>query len=89
MGLLQIYDCRNGSEIMEDKDMIKMYDLVFRDMVRCYLEDDYLDIDRDKVDESIIREVAYDLIYKSEYLWETINEHIETYLEKYLEEEND
>ena len=74
---------------MSDKDIIEMYALVFRDMVRRYLEDEDLDIDRDKVDESIIRRVAYDLIYKSEYLWETINEHIEMYLEKYLGEEND
>lgn len=75
---------------MSDKDMIEMYNLVFRDMVKCYLEDyedeDYEDlgIKKEDITDSVINEVAYRLIYKSEYLWETINDHINMYLENYF-----
>ena len=71
-----------------EKDILKMYDLVFQDMVECYLENMEED-DKLKVSEETIKEIAYKMIYKNEYLWEIINDTIDTYLGQYIEEEED
>ena len=62
---------------MEDKEILKMYDIVFEDIVRNYIED--VEYDRQmklNISDSDIKLIAHNLIYKSEYLWEIINEHI-------------
>lgn len=71
-----------------EKDILKMYDLVFQDMVECYLEN-MEEEDKLKVSEETIKEIAYKMIYKNEYLWEIINDTIDTYLGQYIEEEED
>lgn len=71
-----------------EKDILKMYDLVFEDMVRCYLEN-MEEEDKLKVSEETIKEIAYKMIYKNEYLWEIINDTIDTYLGQYIEEEEE
>ena len=84
----------------ETIDILKMYDLVFQDIVKCYLEDFNCEYEEDEEDEeyeeyeeekekinltdSEIKEIAHKLIYKSEYMWETINEHISNYIKKYI-----
>lgn len=62
--------------------MIDMYDLVFEDMVKCYLEN----FDGLSLTESEIKEIAKKMIYKNEYLWETINEIIDYYIGNILNE---
>ena len=71
-----------------EKDILKMYDLVFQDMVECYLEN-MEEEDKLKVSEETIKEIAYKMIYKNEYLWEIINDTIDTYLGQYIEEEEE
>ncbi|MBR4486313.1 hypothetical protein IKS57_02995 [bacterium] len=62
---------------MSDKDILKMYDLVFEDIVKNYIEDKEYDRQMKlNISESDIKSIAHNLIYKSEYLWEVINEHI-------------
>lgn len=62
-----------------------MYDIVFRDMVKCYLEDMEED-DKIHLTDSEIQEIAYKMIYKNEYLWEIINETIDMYIGNILNE---
>lgn len=69
----------------KDMDILKMYDLVFQDMVKCYLED-MEEEDKINISEDVINEIAYKMIYKNEYLWEIINDTIDNYLERYKEE---
>ena len=62
---------------MEDKEILKMYDIVFEDIVRNYIED--IEYDRQmklNISDSGIKSIVHNLIYKSEYMWEIINEHI-------------
>ncbi len=70
----------------KDMDILKMYDLVFQDMVKCYLEN-MEEEDRVKIAEEEIKEIAYKMIYKNEYLWEIINDTIDNYLGDILVEE--
>lgn len=69
-------------------DMSKKYQDVFEDMVKCYLEN----INEDKYDDEIklsnseIKQIAYKMIYKNEYIWEVINDTIDMYIGKILEE---
>ena len=73
---------------MSDKDILKAYDVVFKDMVDCYLEN-MEEEDRLKISEETKKEIAYKMIYKNEYLWEVINDTIEIYLEDYINEEEE
>lgn len=62
---------------MKNNDILKMYDLVFEDIVRCYIEDKENDRQMKlNISDNDIKLIAHNLIYKSEYLWEIINEHI-------------
>lgn len=65
-------------------DIDKMYKLVFEDAVRCYIEDfgDYED--KPILSEEEIKEIAYKMIYKNEYLWEIINSTIDCYIGEIL-----
>ena len=63
-----------NKETNEELKIWEMYEIVFEDMVKCYIED-YAD--EEKVSESDIKHIAKKLIYKSEYLWEVIHEHIQ------------
>lgn len=70
--------------------MIDMYNLVFEDMVKCYLEN--FEENELSLTESEIKEIAYKMIYKNEYLWEIINETIDNYIGRILlerEKENE
>ena len=66
-------------------EMIKMYDLVFQDMIKCYLEE-MEEEDKIRLSTEDIEEIAYKMIYKNEYLWEIINETIDCYISNILEE---
>ena len=59
--------------------MTEMYEKVFEDMVRCYIEDMEGE-DKVELGDSIIKHIAYKMIYKNEYLWEVINETIDAYI---------
>ncbi len=74
---------------MENIDILKMYDLVFEDFVKCYLEN-LTEEERNKISEEDIKTIVHNLIYKSEYMWEVINETIQVELD-YLkgDKEND
>jgi hypothetical protein len=63
-----------NKETNEELKIWEMYEIVFEDMVKCYIED-YAD--EEKVSESDIKHIAKRLVYKSEYLWEVIHEHIQ------------
>lgn len=73
----------------KELNILGMYDLVFQDMVKCYLED--FEENKLSLTESEIKEIAYKMIYKNEYLWEIINETINNYIGiiKEKEEENE
>jgi len=74
-------------EKLEEKlDILKMYDLVFQDMVESYI-DGMEEEDKIKIDSKDIKEIAYKMIYKNEYIWEIINDTINIYLEDYIMEE--
>lgn len=66
-------------------EMSKMYELVFQDMVKTYLEN----LEEDKIEiisVDDIKDIAYKLIYKNEYVWEIINETIDTYISNIIYE---
>ena len=70
---------------MENIDILKMYDLVFEDCVKSYLEN-LTEEERSKISQKDIKIIVHNLIYKSEYMWEVINETIQVELD-YLEKE--
>lgn len=62
-------------------EMYEMYELVFQDMVKCYLENlDKETLEELKITQGDIEIIAYKMIYKNEYLWEVINDTIDAYL---------
>ena len=65
---------------MENQDILKMYNIVFEDMVKCYLEN-LTEEEQSKISDEVIKSIAYKMIYKNDYLWEVINETIASYLE--------
>ena len=75
-------------KLNEKQDILKMYDLVFQDMVKCYIEN-MEEEDKIKINEEDIKDIAYKMIYKQEYMWEIINETIDNYLQDYLIESED
>ena len=82
-------------EELSGNEILKMYDIVFEDIVRNYIED--IEYDRQmklNISDSDIKSIVHDLIYKSEYMWEIIDEHIKNELESkdytfYDDEESD
>ena len=64
----------------EYKDTMKMYELVFEDMVKCYIEDFEGYEDKPNLTDSQIKDIAKKMIYKNEYLWEVINDTIDAYI---------
>ena len=77
-----------------NNDILKMYDLVFEDIVKNYIED--IEYDRDmklNISENAIKNIAHDLIYDNDDLWEEIYSCINYKLRDYSfyeeEEEND
>lgn len=73
-----------------ESDILKMYDLVFQDMVQCYIENLNMDLEENKeylkISEDDKKTIAYKMIYKNEYLWEIINDTIDTYIRDILRE---
>lgn len=62
-------------KIKEELSILGMYDLVFEDMVKCYIEDmNYEEDEKLELSKQDIKEVVHRLIYKQEYMWEVINE---------------
>ena len=63
-----------------EKDILKMYDLVFEDIVQNYIECLNEDAEDNKDAKSITeeekKEIAHNLIFKDEPLWEYIHETI-------------
>lgn len=59
--------------------MYEMYEKVFEDMVKCYIED-LEDEDKVELSDSTIKEIAKKMIYKNDYLWEVINGTIDAYI---------
>lgn len=69
-------------------ETLKMYDLVFTDIVKNYVDDyNYSSDDKITITEEDIKEIAHKLIYKNEYIWQIINETINVYLEDYIKED--
>lgn len=69
-------------------ETLKMYDLVFTDIVKNYVDDyNYSSDDKITITEEGIKEIAHKLIYKNEYIWQIINETINVYLEDYIKED--
>lgn len=68
-------------------NMIAMYNKVFQDMVKCYLEN-MEEEDKTKLTEEEIEDIAYKMIYRNDYLWEIINETIDMYIGKILNKED-
>lgn len=69
-------------------ETLKMYDLVFTDIVKNYVDEyNYSSDDKITIAEEDIKEIAHKLIYKNEYIWQVINETINVYLEDYLKED--
>lgn len=66
-------------------EIIDMYKKVFEDCVECYLEDKEEE-DIEKITKEDIKEIAYKLVFKSEYMWEVINETIGVYIDLCLQE---
>lgn len=66
---------------MEDKDILKMYDLVFEDAVQCRIEDMNYDLEENEPIKTLTdaekQIIVHNLIYKSDYMWEIINETID------------
>lgn len=73
-----------------ESDILKMYDLVFQDMVQCYIENLNMDLEENQeyltITEEEKKTIAYKMIYKNEYLWEIINDTIDTYINDILRE---
>ena len=63
--------------------MSDMYDLVFQDAVKCYLEN-LKEEEKQKISDGDIKKIAYRLIYKNEYIWEVINEVIRDGIDEIL-----
>lgn len=58
-----------------EKDILKMYDLVFEDCVKCVMENfDEEELKEKNLTDDEIKTIAHRLIYNNDYLWETINE---------------
>lgn len=74
-------------DIEKETTITKMYQLVFEDAVRCYLEN-FDEDERVSLTDEEIKEIAYKMIYKNEYVWEIINETIDMYI-RLLERESD
>lgn len=74
------YDIFSNDAIVEDTkepEIIREYEDVFEDAVKCRAEDTNTEIS--KSDAQII---AHKLIYDNEYIWEIINETIDLLIEK-------
>lgn len=74
-----------NSKTKEEISILGMYDLVFQDAVKCFLEDVNYEEEKLNLSEDDIKNIAYRLIYKQEYMWEVINECIKSEIE-YLKE---
>lgn len=69
-------------KIKEEINILDMYDLVFQDIVKSYLEDiNYENEDKIILADNEIKKIAHKMIYKNEYIWEIINETIENEIE--------
>lgn len=66
-------------------NVISMYEEVFKDCVKCYLED-MEEENKVELTETEINRIVYQMIYKNDYLWEVVNEQINYYIGKVLEE---
>jgi hypothetical protein len=66
--------------------IIDKYKIVFEDMVKTYLND--LE-DKVELTDNEIKQIAFNLLYKHETLWEYINEHIDYEIGKVLLERKD
>lgn len=65
--------------------IMEMYDLVFEDIVKSYIDDLNYKEDKINLTEEEIKGIAHKMIYKNEYIWEIINEVINNYIEDILE----
>lgn len=75
------------SKTKEELSIINMYDLVFEDIVKCYIEDNnYVGNEENFIEltEREIKRIAYKMICKNEYIWEIINETIDMYIGEIL-----
>ena len=70
----------------EELSLIDMYDLVFEDCVKCYLENFNENEDKLTLTDKEIKRIANKIVYKNEYVWEIINETIDMYIREILRE---
>ena len=54
-----------------------LYEVIFQDMVECYIADVNYEEEKITLTENEIKKIAHELIYKCEPLWEHINESID------------
>lgn len=66
-------------------DILKLYDVVFEDIVKNYIEE-MEDEDKVELTKSQIEEIAHKMIYKDDYMWEVIHEHVDHHISEYLKE---
>ena len=74
------------TNIVQEIKIIDMYMIVFKDFIECYLEGVNCDEEKITLTNDEIKEIAYKMIYKNEYVWEIINETIDTYIQNILYE---
>lgn len=72
----------------KELSLIDMYDLVFEDCVKCYLENNNYVGNENYIDltDKEIKRIANKMVYKNEYIWEIINEVIDMYIGEILRE---
>lgn len=76
-------------KIKDEISILGMYDLVFQDMIKCYIkENNYIGNEDNfiELNEREIKEIANKLIYRSEYMWEVIKETIDVHVGLLLQE---
>lgn len=94
------YDCGMGysmdywkkdDKVSKNDSILDLYNLVFEDMVKNYVEDANYEENEEKItlSEREIKRIANDLIYNDEVLWEYINNSIDNYIGRALLERSE
>ena len=71
-------------DIQKNTNISKLYNIVFEDIVRGYIKDKECDRDMTlNISETSIKQIAKDLIYNNDNLWDNIKEIIDWQLRDY------
>lgn len=71
-----------------EQDILKMYDVVFKDIVKGYIEDYNEAVEDNKIEltEEEIDTIVYNIINKNDYLWDYIFGTIKSEVQEILKE---